>query len=608
MKPMISLFTLTFALSLSLLTAKVPLPIAADTLKEKVEWLADPAREGRATGEPGAQASAEWIAKYLADNGLLPVNSGSFQDFDFNAGVKLVSEKNFFEIAGNSARFEIDKDFRPLSYSDNGTVEGEVVFAGYGLVAPEEQGARRYDSYEGVDVKDKIVLVLRYVPEELEPARRAQLNRYAGMRYKAMLARSRGAKAVLVVSGPNSPLPGELLPLANDGSLSGSNILAASISGSTADALLNPSGKSLKDLQTALDSENPHAEQGFVIPDLHVKLDVELERITRTDRNVLAAIPPVGTDEWIIVGAHYDHLGHGSGGNSLAHAEEHDKIHPGADDNASGTALVMELASALSHQFASDSTTPRRGLLFALWSGEEMGLLGSAAFAKNPPIPLDKIAAYVNFDMVGRLRDNRLMLQGAGSSPAWRKLIEKRNVAAGFNLSIQDDPYLPTDVTSFYQHNIPVINFFTGAHEDYHRPTDTSDKLDYAGLERIGSFARQIVQDLATTTERPEYVKVERSSQPGGSRENLRAYLGTIPDYTTDATGVKISGTRGGSPAEKAGFIGGDVIVEFAGQKIANIYDYTYALDAVKIGQEIQVIIERDGERMNLAVTPEARK
>ncbi|MEQ1860303.1 MAG: M28 family peptidase [Chthoniobacteraceae bacterium] len=237
-----------------------------------------------------------------------------------------------------------------------------------------------------------------------------------------------------------------------------------------------------------------------------------------------------------------------------------------------------------------------------------MGLLGSAAFCEKPPVPIEKIAAYVNFDMVGRLRDNRLSLQAVGSSTVWRKLIEKRNVAAGFNLVLQDDPYLPTDVTSFYPKRIPVLNFFTGAHEDYHRPSDTAEKLDYDGLERIAKFAQAIVTDIVNAPDRPDYSRVVRTDQDKGSRETLRAYLGSIPDYTTEIKGVKLSGVRGGSPAEKGGLQGGDVIVEFAGQKIANIYDYTYALDAVKIGQLVKIIVERGGKRVELSVTPEARK
>jgi predicted metalloprotease with PDZ domain len=195
-----------------------------------------------------------------------------------------------------------------------------------------------------------------------------------------------------------------------------------------------------------------------------------------------------------------------------------------------------------------------------------------------------------------------------GSSGAWRRLLEKRNVAAAFNLVLQDDPYLPTDVTSLYLKNVPVLSFFTGAHDDYHRPTDTAEKLNYDGLERITKFAQQVVLDLAQGTARPDLTKVERSGPGAGGRETLRAYLGTIPDYTTEVKGVKLSGVRAGGPAEKAGLKGGDIIVEFAGQKIANIYDYTYALDAVKIGQPVKMTVERNGQRVTLTVIPEARK
>jgi hypothetical protein len=235
-------------------------------------------------------------------------------------------------------------------------------------------------------------------------------------------------------------------------------------------------------------------------------------------------------------------------------------------------------------------------------------LIGSSYFAEHPLINLSNLSAYVNFDMVGRLAENKLTLQGIGSSGAWRRLIEKRNVAGGFNLVLQDDPYLPTDVTAFYPKHVPVLSFFTGSHEDYHRPTDTAEKLNYEGMERIGKFARGLILDLVKSPERPDYVKVERSGSAGGGRDSLRAYLGTIPDYTTEVQGVKLSGVRGGSPADKAGLKGGDVIVEFAGQKITNIYDYTYAMDAVKIGQPVELIVLRDGKRVTLKVTPEARK
>lgn len=621
--------------------------IRGEDLKYEVSWLADPARDGRETGTPGAKAAADFLTGYFRTLGLKPLGAKPPTDefresFEFNAGARVDEAQSKLSVTadGKDVKFALDKDFRPLAFSENGSAEGEVVFAGYGLSVPEDAKNTRYNSYDGLDVKDKIVVFFRYVPESVDAPRRAQLNRYGGLRYKAMMARERGAKAVLVVTGPTSPGAGELVPLTDDGSHSGSGILAASISTTVADALLAPSGKSLKDLQTGLDTENPHVEGGFPLPKIRAQIGVGIEHYKKVDRNVVALLPPTdGSDEYIIVGAHYDHLGHGGKGSSMARSGEEGKVHPGADDNASGTAVVMELAAAFAVPAGLKPTAfetpkgepapaegktagatgspngpkvftarPHRGIIFALWSGEEIGLIGSAAFCEKPPVPLDKVVAYVNFDMVGRLRDNKLTMQGVGSSKLWRKELEKRNVAAGFNLVLQDDPYLPTDTTSFYPKHIPVLNFFTGAHEDYHRPTDTPDKVNIEGLERIAKFARQIVLDLAVAPERPDFARVERSEQGGGSRDTLRAYLGSIPDYATEVKGVKLTGVRGNSPAEKGGLKGGDVIVEFAGQKIANIYDYTYALDAVKIGTPVKVIVERDGQRVELNVTPEARK
>ena len=576
--------------------------ITQTDLSDQVSYLADPQFSGRATGTDGARGAANFLADYFKRTGLqpLPGRTDYFQDFEFSAGERVLADQSFFKRGEEAAR--LDTDYRPLPFSANDRVEGEIVFAGYGLSAPEAAGQQRYNSFEGLDVKDKIVLILRYVPEGAEPPRRAHLNRYSGLRYKVMMARERGAKGVLVVTGPTSPNAGELLPLTGDGSSADSGLPALSISGAMAERLFKLAGKDLKTIQTGLDQENPHTEGAFAIPKATVSFVAGIEHIKKTDRNVIACIPGE-TDEWIAVGAHYDHLGKGKGSNTLARAGEENLIHFGADDNASGTAAVLEIA----HQLAT-GPKPKRGIIFALWSGEENGLLGSAAFTQKPPLALDKVAAYINFDMVGRLRENKLIMQATGSSTAWPKLLEKRNVAAGFALTLQLDPYLPTDVTSFYPKRIPVLNFFTGSHEDYHRPTDTADKINYDGLQRIATFAKGITLDVANSPERPPFSRVERSDTGGGSRDNLRAYLGSIPDYAQEVVGVKLSGVRPGSPAEKAGIKSGDVIVEFAGQKIKNIYDYTYALDAVKIGQPVKMLVQRDGKPVELTVTPEARK
>jgi Tol biopolymer transport system component len=588
--------------------------ITAADLREEVGFLASEERQGRMTGSAGAKQAADYIAARLQDAQLKPAgdNDTFFQKFEFNSGVKVLKEKNELVLSGDTIskplRFEVEKDFAPLSFTENQTVDAEVVFVGYGLSVPGK-GAEGYDSYAGVDVKNKIALVLRYVPEEVDPKRRQELNRYAGLRYKAMLAREHGAKAVLFVTGPNSPNKGELVATSFDASTANSGIVAASISVNVSDALFVRAGKDLKSLQSALDKENPHAESGFALPNVTVHFATAVEHIRKDDRNVVALLPPSGPPEraeYVVIGAHYDHLGFGETG-AMQRKGEEGKIHPGADDNASGTAAVLELAASLAEERKMKPEEFRRGIVFAFWSGEEIGIIGSSHFVEHPAVTLSNVAAYVNFDMVGRLRENKLSLQGVGSSKAWRRLVEKRNVAAGFNLSLQEDPYLPTDVTAFYPKGVPVLNFFTGGHDDYHRPTDTADKLDYDGLERITKFARTLVVDLVKDDERPDYVKVEHSEGAGG-RETLRVFLGTIPDYATEVAGVKLAGIRGGSPAEKAGLKGGDVIVEFGGQKVSNIYDYTYALDAARIGQPVEIVVMRDGQRVKITVTPEARK
>ena len=497
---------------------------------------------------------------------------------------------------------------RPLAFSSNDEVEGEVVFAGYGLTVPGKMG-EGYDSYAGLDVKDKVALVLRYVPEDVEMERRQELNHYAGLRYKAMIARENGAVALLVVTGPNSPNAGELVPIKFDQSLASSGIVVASVSGSVAATLVEGAGKTIEEMQTGLDDENPHFDGTFDVPGTKVHIATELEREEESGHNVVGVLPPAdaSTDTYVLVGAHYDHIGHGEIG-SLARKGEEGQIHNGADDNASGTSVVLELAASLAARRESDPDAFKHGVIFALWSGEELGVIGSSYFAEHPPVPMENIVAYFNFDMVGRLRDNNLIVQGIGSSEAWTKRIERRNVAAGFNLTLQEDPYLPTDVTSFYPKGVPVLSFFTGSHDDYNRPTDDPATLDYEGMERIARFAENIILDVAGDPGRPDYAKVERTQQSSGDRAMMRVYLGTIPDYATSGVeGVKLSGVRAGGPADKAGLQGGDVIVELAGQKITNIYDYTYALDALKIGDPAEVVVLREGKRVSLTIVPEAR-
>jgi hypothetical protein len=586
--------------------------------REYVKTLASERFEGRLAGSDGERLAADYIASHLQRIGVkpLPGQTDLFESFDFTAGTR---------DGGSTLKIGTDASapgtVRALSFSDNGDADGPIVFAGYGIVVPESQNFG-YDSYAGLDVKDKIVLVLRYFPEDADQKTRGILARYSDLRYKAMAARQHGAKAMIVVTGPRSPNAGELAPMTFDTALAGSGIVAVSVTRPVVDEILRAMpDKKLEGVQQALDSGNPHVA-GFAIPDVMVHVHASVVREKQTGRNVVGYLPATersakasryeseassaslqaSAERWIIVGAHYDHLGRGDRGSSLASKDEAGRVHFGADDNASGTAAVLGIAEILAKE-------PRqRPLIFAFWSGEELGLIGSNAFVAKPPVPANSIEAYLNFDMVGRMQDNKLTVQAIGTSPAWPKLVEQANVGAGFDLQLQSDPYQPTDVATFSQGGIPSLSFFTGTHADYHRPSDSADKIDYEDLDRVVEFACAILRRLESLDAPPQFTKVDLPTQPGDGRAGVRVFTGTIPDYSTDVKGLLLSGVIGGGPAEQAGLQKGDVIVEIAGQSIANIYDYTYALDVLKIGQPVKVIFLRNGQRKETMLTPAARK
>ena len=581
-------------------------PPLAESQRAIVERLADDALEGRMTGTPGIREAADYIVGQLRAIGAepLPGVGGYRQAFAYTAGVTDMGTTVAFahddgtplphpDGGGNLAR--------ALSFSENGVAEGSLVFAGYGLSVPETDDFG-YDSYATLDVTDKIVMVLRYFPEDTEGVLRATLARYAGLRYKALAARERGAAGLIVVTGPRSPNAGELVALTFDTAVSDSGIVAATVDGRMAKAIIEASGRSLVEVQASLDTANPHVT-GFDLP-LTAAIDVKLESSEATGHNVLGYLPPTGSEAvaepYVMLGAHYDHLGHGQV-DSLARAAEAGDVHNGADDNASGVAAVLAAGGEL-------AAAPRdRGIILAFWSGEELGLLGSRDFVRQAPVPMDQIAAYLNFDMVGRLRDNTLSVQAVGSSSIWTDLVEELNEPFGFELSYVTDPYLPTDSRELNAAQVPTLAFFTGSHEDYHRPTDDADTLNYEGLERITGLAAAVATHLANADEPPDFVEVVQDVR-GTGQAAMRIFTGTIPDYASDAEGLLLSGVIAGGPAEAAGMQGGDIIVSLAGQAIANIYDYTYALDILKVGEPAEVTYVRGGERITAELVPEARE
>ncbi len=592
--------------------------ISAQDARIHVEYLASDELEGRLTGSPGAKRAGRYIADYFSHLGLEPAGEeGSyFQSFEFTAGVRLGEGNRLADASGGE--YEVNHEWRPLAFSETGSAPAApLVFAGYGIVAPATEEQEEYDSYAHLDVKDKWVLVFRYLPEQVSPARRQHLSRHSSLRYKAMVARDRGARGLLIVSGPNSKVKEQLVRLGTDASLAASGVATISLSDSAAERLTSPLDRSLKSLQDRLDSGE--YMMGLLIPEVALEAKIDIIREKRLGRNVVARLPVRGEQALggaVLIGAHMDHLGKGLGGSSLARQEERGQIHNGADDNASGTAGMLEVAQYLVDLKAAGRLKQRRDLLFAAWSGEELGILGSQAFvawltnqgetARSRPLE-GEVSAYLNMDMIGRLRDH-LSLQGVGSSSVWRKEIEQRNVVVGLPITTSDDSYLPTDATSFYLAGVPVLSAFSGSHEDYHSPRDTADKINYEGVEKISKLMALIARSLASSMETPDYLEQERPDDEGATR-GLRVYLGTIPDYVEgDIKGVKLSGVTKNGPADKAGVMTGDVIVELAGRAIENIYDYTYAIEALKIGEPTVMVVLREGARLDLTVIPGSRE
>lgn len=570
------------------------------SIRANVEFLASDALEGRFTGSAGIRRAADHIVAELEAIGASPLpGAGGFRlPFEYTGSARDGGSRLRIETA-DGRRGEYAESVRGLSFSESTEVTGPLVFAGYGLVIPETDGFS-YDSFAALDVADKIVLVLRYFPEDSEGDLRALFSRYLDLRFKAAALRQRGALGMVVVTGPRSPGAGRLVRMTADAAVADSGIAAVSVTGEVAEALFEQAGRTLEEAQRELDSGNPHVA-GFEIP-VEVTIDARVTRERQTGHNVVGYLPPTAADPadkpWVVLGAHYDHLGRGESG-SLAGADAAGDIHNGADDNASGVAAVLAAGAELA---ARDRA---RGVVLGFWSGEEIGLLGSQEFVAAGPVPMDEVAAYVNFDMVGRMRGNALTAQGLGSSSVWPGLVDEVNEAFGFDLQRVVDPYLPTDSISFIEAEVPSLAFFTGTHLDYHRPSDDADAINYPDLERTARYGAAVAARLIDEPVPPDFVEVPRTAQ--GGRAMTRISTGTIPDYGAEVEGLRLSGVVAGGPAARAGLQAGDVIVELAGVAVGNIYDYMGALDRLRADQPAPVVYVRDGERRETQLVPVAR-
>ncbi len=580
--------------------------IQAEVLLEHVRVLTASEMEGRAAGTPGGDRAAAYIAAEFRRLGLQPLGAdGNYlQTFAITTGVRLGEGNRLaLEFAGARKRYEVGTAFQPFGFSAEGSVRAEIAFVGYGITAPELS----YDDYAGLDVEGKIVLVMTHEPretDEQEPFRRPEAFHYTEVRYKVINAREHGAKGIIIVTDPNHP-PQErnmLVGLRGAGGAS-AGIIAINVVAEVAEAILSPMGKSLAALQRDIDSLlRPHS---FVIPEVVAHLDVALIHDRGQAANVVGVLPgrdPSLKEEAVIIGGHYDHLGRG-GETSLA-PDRYGEIHPGADDNASGTAGVLALAEAFAR------TGAPRSLLFIAFGAEELGLLGSYYYVKQPLWPIEKTYAMINLDAIGRLTDHRLYVLGVDSTAQLRALVQAAAKGTRLTLHLSGDAFGPSDHTPFYARERPVLMFFTGPHADYHRPSDTPDKINAEGLQMVLRLVFKTAAALAQRTEALTFVRTK--GEPPRQRERgvgYGAYFGSIPDFSESSIpGVKLTGVRPESPAEKAGLRAGDIIIAFAGVTIRNLEDLVFALRSKRAGDRVEIVYQRDGQTFRSQAALEARR
>jgi hypothetical protein len=570
---------------------------------ETVKALASPEMEGRGAGTKGIERAAQLLEQRYQSLGLEPAGTqGYFQPFMVTTGAKLASHNELQEdLSGKKKMLKLNDDFVPFSFSSSGHAEAPVVFAGYGATANEFG----YDDYAGLDVQGKIVVLLRYEPSGFAAKGGHQgLTQHAALITKAINARNHGAKAVVIVNGKLGE--GEQDLLTRFGSVSGpedAGIVLVQVKNRVAEDWFAAAGKSLAGVQDEINSSTKPVSFPFPAA-LHLNMDVDVEHVHATVNNVLAYLPGK-SDEYVIIGAHYDHLGYGNA-DSLAPSQI-GQIHPGADDNASGTSGVLELARL----FAPLKGQLPRGILFMSFAGEELGLLGSSNWVMHPTRPLDKAIAMINMDMIGRIKDQKVYIGGVGTGSMFQSMLTADAKNSPFHLEYSAGGYAASDHTSFVAHKIPVLFFFSGLHSDYHKPSDTWDKINAPDAAHLLDFIGNVILQLDTAAERPSFVTVvadDPHSGVTGGGGGYGPWFGSIPDFGQSENGVRFSDVQPGSPAAKAGLKAGDVLVEFGGAPIHNLYDFTDALRRSKVGEVVNVTVLRDGKPMKASVALAQRR
>jgi Peptidase family M28/PDZ domain len=628
---------------------------SVEQLRRHVTYLASDHLEGRRTGSAGASDAAHYIAGEFSQSGLKPAfqtirnprnpaeaRSNYRQKFPYIAGVKLgtSNELSLWPTNGNTpANLRVGDDWMPVGFSSNTRVEKTpAVFVGYGITAPD----LKYNDYATTNANGKIAVAFSGTPDDENP--HDLFARHKDERWKAIAARNAGAKALVLIVRADNFHEAHLSRLRYDNSAGDAGLPVLAISQQAALTLFSFSdGSKLRELKQAWStfgkatSQSGSSERPSAPSVNAMSFAIDLKREDAPAYNIIGLLEgsdPQLKKEAIVIGAHYDHLGLGGEG-SLAQKEG--EVHHGADDNASGVAGVLELARI----FSTQRPRPRRTLVFIAFSGEEEGLLGSSYYVNNPVVPLANTVAMINMDMIGRAKDKKLVIGGVGTAQEWRTLIGNAQLAqsyivdvsnpaahsgksmpmvVGANgdpvvssntrdqlvLTLNEDGYGPSDHSSFYAKQIPVLFFWTGTHSDYHKPSDTADKINYEDESRIVSLVSRIVRDVDSSDKRPTYAQAK--SEATGRSTGFRVYLGTIPNYADASDGLLLDGIREDSPAAKAGLKAGDKIVKLAGRDVRNVYDYTYALGEMKAGQEYEMEVLRGSERLKLTITPAPRR
>ncbi|MCX6326356.1 MAG: M20/M25/M40 family metallo-hydrolase [Bacteroidia bacterium] len=564
--------------------------VTTKELQNHIKYLSSDSLKGRMTGLPGDSLAAEYIKNELASYGMIPLSGDGLQRFKVTKRV-IPGKRNSLSI--NGINYAPDKDFMPLAFSSNSGLESEVVFAGYGFNIHGD--SLKWNDYNGMDVKGKWVMILRGDPE-IENTKSSFIP-FSGDRDKALIAKDMGAAGVLLVSGTAFD-PLDTFESLNSGDFS-VDIPVLRIKKGVADIILSKSKTTIAALEKKLNKTRKPA--GFSTK-VTINGNSEIVRETTNTRNVVMILP--GEDEqlkneYIIIGAHFDHLGMGGHGSS-SRAVDTTGIHHGADDNASGVAMMLELAE----KFARTKGSHKRSIICIAFTGEEEGLLGSKHFTDDPGIDLSKVNAMINLDMVGRLNEtNNLQISGVGTATGLKDLIYLKSDTSVIKLTLSDEGYGPSDHSSFYGKNIPVLFYFTGAHLDYHTPADTYDKISYNGMVKISDLIFSVTEELASSTARLQFKEAGPKVETGRVMRRKGVTLGIMPDFAgVVKNGLRADFVTPGKPAALGGMFKGDIITFINGKPVNNIQDYMFRMGQLKHGQTISVEVLRNGKKEVLLI------